>query len=119
MDNSLYCARFSPEDILQIINNSDYNKTHGFKEISIRMLKICDSSVCRPMQIICKSGLDKTKFLQEWKKLNVASVLKKNYKHLVKDCCPISLLPIWCKSFERILYNSLCNFSSSVWLQAR
>ena len=51
-NNSLYSGRFSTEDILQIINNLDSNKAHGHDEISIRMLKICGSSVCRPLQII-------------------------------------------------------------------
>ena len=50
--NSLYSVRFSTEDILQIINNLDSNKARGHDEISIRMLKICGSSVCRPLQII-------------------------------------------------------------------
>ena len=109
-NNSLYSVRFSTEDILQIINNLDSNKAHGHDEISIRMLKICGSSVCRPLQIIYKSSLDRGKFPQEWKKANVVPVHKKNDKQLVKNYRPISLLPIRGKNFERILYNSLFNF---------
>ena len=44
-DNSLYSVNFSTEDILQIINKLDSNKTHGHDEISIGMLKICGFSV--------------------------------------------------------------------------
>ena len=51
-DNSLYSVKFSTEDMLQIITNLDSNKAHGHDEITIRMLKICGSSVCRPSQII-------------------------------------------------------------------
>ena len=68
------------------------------------------SSVCRPLQIIYKSCLDKGKFPQEWKKANVVPVHKKNDKQLVKNYRPISLLPICGKIFERILYNSLFDF---------
>ena len=50
-DNFVYSVRFSTEDILQIINNLDSNKGHGHNEVSIRMLKICGSSVCRALQI--------------------------------------------------------------------
>ena len=109
-DNSLYSVRFPTEDILQIIKNLHSNKAHGHDEISIRMLKICGSSVCRPLQIIYKSCLDRGKFPQEWKKANVVPVHKKNDKQLVKNYRPISLLPICGKIFERILYNSLFNF---------
>ena len=64
-DNSLYSVKFSTENMLQIINKLDSSKAHGHDEISIRMLKICDSSVCRPLQIIYKPCLDRGKSLQE------------------------------------------------------
>ena len=109
-DNSLYSVRFSTEDILQIINNLESNKAHGHNEIIIRMLKICDSSFCRPLQIIYKSCLDMGKFPQEWKKPNVVPVHKKNDKQPVKNYRPTSLLHICGKIFECILYYSLFNF---------
>ena len=68
-DNSLYSVKFSTENILQIINKLDSNKAHGHDEISIRMLKICGSSVCRPLQIIYKSCLDRGSFHRSGKKL--------------------------------------------------
>ena len=110
MNNSLYSVKFSIENILQIINKLDSNKAHGHNEISIRMLKKFGFSICRPLQIIYKSCLDRGKFQQERKKANVAPVHKKNDKQLVKKYCPISLLPIGGKIFERILYKSLFNF---------
>ena len=86
------------------------HKAHGHDEISIRILKICGSSVCRPLQIIYKSCLDRGTFPQEWKKANVVLVHKKKDEQLVKNYRPISLLPMCGKIFERILYNSLFNF---------
>ena len=76
-DNSLYSVKFSTENILQIINKLDSNKTHGHDQISIRMWKICDSSVRRPLQIIQKSCLDRGKFPQEWKKANLSQYIRK------------------------------------------
>ena len=101
-DNSLYSVKFSTENILQIINKLDSNKAHDHDEISIRMLKICGSSVCRPLQIIYKSCLDKGKFPQEWKKANVVPVHKKNDKQPVKNFGPISLLPICGKIYKEL-----------------
>ena len=107
---------FSPRKIFpdevfpdKVKNNLDSNKACAHDEISIKMLKICGSSVYKPLQIIYKSYLDRGKFLQEWKKANVL-VHKKNDKQLVKNYRPISLLPIFSKIFERILHNSLFNF---------
>ena len=96
VENYLYSVNFSAEDILQIINNLDSDKADGHDEIRIKMLKICSSSVCRPLQIIYKSCLNRGKFPQEWKNSNIVPVLKKNEKHLVKNCPSIPLLPIYC-----------------------
>ena len=73
-DNSLFSITFSTENILQILNKLDSNKAHGHDEINTRMLKLCGFSICRPLQIIYKSCLDKRKFPQEWKKANVVPV---------------------------------------------
>ena len=115
-------VKFSTGDILKVINNLDSNKAHGEDKIGIRMLKLCAWSVCRPLQIIYKSCLDRRKFPQEWKKAKVVSVHKKYDKQLLKDYCPIYLLPICGKILERIAYNSvfeLSSVSSSVWFQVR
>ena len=71
---SLYFVRFSTEDILKIINSLDSSKAHGHDAISIRMLRICGSSVCRPLQIIYKSFLNRRKLPQERKKANVVPI---------------------------------------------
>ena len=111
-DNSLYSVKFSTENILQIINKLDSNKAHDHDEISIRMLKMRGFSVFRPLQIIYKSCLDRGKFPQEWKEANVVPVHKRNYRQLVKNYRPISLLPIYGKIFEHVLYNSLFDFQN-------
>ena len=108
-DNSLCSVRFSTEGILKIINNLDSDKAHSSEDISVRILKLCGSSVWRPLQIICRSclGVEKS---------NVVPVHKKNDKQLVKKYCPISLLPVCGKSVECVLYNSLFNFLNQNYL---
>ena len=54
--------------------------------ISIRMIKICDTSICRPLKLIFQSCLKSWKFQ------------------------PISLLPIAGKIFERLLYDRKFEF---------
>ena len=45
--------------------------------ISIRMLKLCDRSICKPLSIIFKSCLTQGIFPSEWKKANVVPIHKK------------------------------------------
>ena len=54
---SLTTIDFSNNDILKIIRNLDTNKTHGHDLISIRMVKICDDSICKALELIFQSCL--------------------------------------------------------------
>ena len=47
-----------------------------------------------------------------WKRSNIIPVHKKNDKQLVKNYRPISLLPIFGKIFEKIIFDRLYNFLS-------
>ena len=78
--------------------------------ISIRMLKICDEYICKPLGITFRSCLENGKFPSEWKKTSVVPVLTKNNKQELKNRRPISLLPLSCKIFERLLYYSMFKF---------
>ena len=44
---------------------------------------------------------------------NAVPVHKKEDKIMVKNYCPISLLPVFGKMFERVVYNSLFNYFQS------
>ena len=78
------------------------------------MIKICSQSLILPLKIIFEHSLKKGKFPKIWKKANVVPVHKKEDKKLVKSWyCPISLLPIFGKMFERVIYNSLFNYFQS------
>ena len=97
--HTLNSCDFSETDILQIINSLDSNKTHGHNMISIRMLKLSGKAICRPLNIIFKKCLSKGTFPSEWKKGNVVSIHKKDDKRNVKNCRPVSVLPICGKIF--------------------
>ena len=74
------------------------------------MVKLCDASLCKPLELIFKSCLESGKFPLEWKKANVVPAYKKGDKQLLKNYRPISLLPIARKIFEQILYNNMFEF---------
>ena len=100
-------------EILAIIKALDPNKAHGFDNISIKMIKICSQSLILPLKIIFEHSLKKGKFRKIWKKANVVLVHKKEDKMLAKNYRPISLLLIFGKMFERLIYNSLSNYFQS------
>ena len=71
------------------------------------MIKICDASICKPLELIFRSSLENEEFLTEWKKANAAPAHKKGDKQNLKNYRPVSLLPVAGKIFERILHNNM------------
>ena len=60
--------QFKDQDILKIIYSLNYTKAHGGDNISIRLLKISDSSTVKPLSIIFKNSLQTGTFHNNWKK---------------------------------------------------
>ena len=109
-DNRLSTVTFSQDDIGKIIQNLNPNKAHGHDNISIRMLKICGSSIYGPLELIFKEALSTGLFPSNWKKGNIVPIHKKGDKQILKNYRPVSLLPICGKIFERLIFNELFNF---------
>ena len=53
-DNRLSTVTFSQDDIGKIIQDPNPNKAHGHDNISIRMLKLCGSSIYGPLKLVFK-----------------------------------------------------------------
>ena len=54
---SLSSISLNDQNILKIINSFNINKVHGYDDISIRLPKIYDSAIVRPLSIISKNCL--------------------------------------------------------------
>ena len=89
---SLTTIDCSNNDILKIIRNLDPNKAHGHDVISIRMVKICDDFICKPLKLMFQSCSESDKFTSKWKKAIVVPIHKRGDKQILKNCRPISLL---------------------------
>ena len=90
--------------LLNLIRSLDVNKSHGFDQISVRMLKICDSSIIKPLVMIFNNSLNSGSFPSAWKKANIIPIHKKGDKMDIKNYRPISLLPICGKLFEKVIF---------------
>ena len=98
------------EDILLITKNLDSTKAHGLDNISIKMIKIWGESITVPLKIIFEQSLKEKKFPEVWKKANIVPVHKKVDKDLIKNYRPVSLLPIFSKVYEGVIYNALFSY---------
>ena len=71
------------------------------------MIKLSDASLVTPLKIIFTNCLRYGVFPEIWKRANVVPIHKKNEKNLKSNYRPISLLPIFGKMLEKLVYDSL------------
>ena len=70
---------------------------------------MCNKTLVYPLKLIFKASIQEGVFPDCWKKANVVPIHKKESKSLLKNHRPISLLPIFGKLYERIIFKELFN----------
>ena len=108
-DSKLSSLQFEDKDI-KIIRSFDTNKAHEHDGISIKMFKICDLVIIKPLSIIFRNCINHNTLPDLWKKSNICPNHKKGDKQIINNYRPVSLLPICGKIFERLIFNSLFEY---------
>ena len=74
------------------------------------MVMIRSTFGCRPLELIFNDCLVNGIFPSVWKKGNIVPVHKKNDKQRLNNYRPISLLLMYSKIFERLIFNEMFGF---------
>ena len=99
------------ESDFQIIGKGYRHHTQRRKICEVLFIKNKKAiNIVKPLIILFLSFLEEGAYPDDWKKSNVVPVHKKESKKLIKNYRPISLLPVFSKVFERIIFNSLFNY---------
>ena len=59
---------FKEVEILKIIRALNINKAHGYDDISIRGIKICDKLLVKPLILLFKNSSQSSCYLDIWKR---------------------------------------------------
>ena len=73
-NNPLETNEIDADKVLKRIRSLDCNKAHGWHDMSVSIVKICDSSIVRPLCLIYKTCLHTGVFPDNWKNANVLPV---------------------------------------------
>ena len=109
-DTRLENIIITPKQILDIIKTLNVNKAHGPDNISGHMIERCGEGSLLPLCIIFNNIIETGVFPDVWKSANVTPVHKKASKQNFENYRPISLLPLFAKIFERIIFMNMHNF---------
>ena len=96
--------------ILHIIGSLDPQKAHGWDDLSINVVKLCNIEIFRPLYLIYMKCLETRRFPSSWKKASVLPIRKKENRQLKKNYRHISLLPICGKIFEKLMFDVIYEF---------
>ena len=97
------------QKVSKLIRALDPSKAHGCDNIFIAMIKICDSMIVEPLCMIFEKCLTTGQYPSIWKKANIIPVHKEGNRQCKNNYRPISLLPVFGKLFEKLLFDSIYN----------
>lgn len=109
-NHHLNSVKFDSDKILKIIRSLNVNKAHGWDNLSVRMIKICDDTLIKPLVNIFKCSLATSVYPSYWKRGNISPCHKKKEKFIVNNYRPVSLLPILDKVFEKCIYDDIYTY---------
>ena len=75
---SILCTlNFDEEELIKLIRNLNVHKAHGLDDISIRMIKICDKSILKPLIILFENATKSSYYPDIWVNLTLYLPIKK------------------------------------------
>ena len=92
--------------LMILLRSLDRNKANDHDGISIRIIKLCASSISKPLHLVFRNCLETESFPRELKKANLIPVHKKNMinnnKQMITNYKSVLVLPIC----EKVIFNS-------------
>jgi len=100
----LFIKTFSTKEISSVIKALKTKNSHGFDEISDKLLEVSATDICSPLTHICNKSILSGIFPDHRKFSIVKPIYKKGNKMNPTKYRPISLLTSFSKVFEKALY---------------
>ena len=100
-------TKFEVEDV---ISNLDFTTSIGPNSIPFKLLKVLRPYISQYLEKLVNQSFLEGHFPSKLKSAKVIALLKKGNSELASNYRPISLLPLFSRVFERIIYNKLYTF---------
>jgi hypothetical protein len=100
----------SVENILKIINSFAPKNSVGYDELSMKLVKKIKHIISPSLSLIINQSLHTGIFPEKLKIAKVNPLYKKESHHILKNYRPISLLPVFSKIFEKVVFTQLYDY---------
>ena len=108
--NSFFLQSASEQEVTEICSSFRSGTAPGYDSISMNVVKESLNLICAPLTYIINLPLNSGAVPQEVKIARVIPLFKSGDKSLFTNYRPVSVLPVFSKFLERIVYNRLINF---------
>ena len=102
-----------PDDVLKVIKSLKNSKSTGTDYIDTYVIKLVAQDILAPLTHIINLSISTGAFPSPWKQAKVVPLLKKGDPLSAKNYRPVSLLPIFSKILERVIFNQLISYLDS------
>ena len=96
-------------DVIKIIDNLSSKNSCGIDKITTKLLKTITPYITKSIAFIINQSLASGVFPDKLKIAKIVPIFKKNDPTLLDNYRPISLLPVFSKIFERVIFDQLHN----------
>ena len=103
----------NPRDIILKIRQLLNKNSFGNDNISNKLTKALCSGICLPLSVIINKSISESKIPKALKCADVVPLYKGGCHDLITNYRPISLLPVFSKLLEKIIYDQVYEFLSN------
>ena len=107
--DSMYLNPVTENEVEKILGNLK-DSAAGWDDIKPNLVKMVKSYIKTPLTHICNLSLSQGIFPEELKIANVLPLFKNGDEMIFSNYRPVSILPVFSKLFEKIMYNRLLDF---------
>ena len=108
-NNSIFLQPVTDEEIYNIIKSLK-NGSPGIDNICAKPIKYVKDLIIHPLRYVCQLSLSQGCFPHELKVSKIIPLYKSGDRTLFNNYRPISLLPLFSKVLERLMYDRLYDF---------
>lgn len=112
--NLITLKHITEDEIKQSIKKLKNKKSVGPDEVPTYIVKGCSEFLVKPLQKILNTSLKQGVFPTEWKRSRVCPIHKQGRRDLIQNYRPISILSVFAKIYESILFKNIYNQTSNI-----
>lgn len=106
----LFLTPVDSDEVMNYIKCLKSNKATGYDDISVTVIKAVANVICKPLADIFNVSLCSGVFPDDMKIAKISPIFKSDDTLLVSNYRPISVLPVFSKILEKIMYNRITEY---------